>query len=271
MRCWISTQWRAIPPAPITCHQLMIPAMACTCRRQAIAPWRPPFRCRYSSEDKMKKSLFLVVGLILGGSALAAPVTLTAQQDHQNMMDQLDIRTLRAGPSGDAKAPNQANYDESKANPYPSWPDVLTLKNGQKVTTSAQWRQRRAEIIEDFDREVLGRVPANAPKIAWKVLFTDHEMLGRVTVTVRQIVGRADNKATPAIGVNIQMTLVTPENAPGPVPVLMMFTRADPPAPAQPSSDELDRLNAALKGAMAKEDPSLAPVIAAHPAWMPFP
>ena len=219
----------------------------------------------------MKESLFVILGLMLSGSVSAAPpVTLTAQQDHQNMMDQLGIRALRPGPSGDTKAPNQANYEESKANPFPNWPDVLTLRNGQKVTTPALWQQRRAEITEDFNREVLGRVPAHAPKISWKVLFTDHEMLGRVPVTVRQIVGRADNAAAPAIKVNIQMTLVTPENVKGPVPVLMMFTRADPPAPAQPSSDELDRLNAALKGAMAKQDPSLAPVIAAHPAWMPF-
>jgi hypothetical protein len=249
----------------------MIPATACICRPVVIAPWPPPFRFRFSSEDKMKKSLFLVFGVMLAGSAAAAPpVTFTAQQDRQNMMDQLGIRALRPGPSGDLKAPNQANYDESKANPYPDWPDMLTLKNGRKISAPAQWQQRRTEIMEDFNREVLGRVPANAPKITWKVLFTDHEMLGRVPVTVRQIVGRADNKAYPAISLNIQMTLVTPENARGPVPVLMMFTRADPPAPAQPSSDELDRLNAALKGAMAKQDPSLAPVIAAHPAWMPF-
>jgi hypothetical protein len=198
-------------------------------------------------------------------------VTWTAEQDHANMMTQLGIRALRPGPSGDPKAPNQANYDESKANPYPNWPDVLTLKNGRKVTTPAEWQQRRAEILEDFDREVLGRVPADAPKITWKVLFTDHEMLGRVPVAVRQIVGHADNVAAPAIAVNIQMILVTPENVRGPVPVLMMFTRADPPAPAQPSAQELDRLNAALKAAMVKQDPSLAPVIAAHPAWMPFP
>jgi hypothetical protein len=219
----------------------------------------------------MKKALLFILGLSLSASAWAAPVTFTSQQDHQNMMDQLGIRALRPSPSGDVNAPNQANYDEAKANPYPNWPDVLTLKNGQKVTTPGQWQQRRAEIMEDFDREVLGRVPANAPKIAWKVLFTDHEMLGRVPVTVRQIVGHAGDAALPALNVNIQMTLVTPENVKGPVPVLMMFTRADPPAPAQPSPDELDRLNAALKAAMAKQYPSLAPVIAAHPAWMPFP
>ena len=220
----------------------------------------------------MHRPLLLALMLCLGGAALAAPpVTMTAEQDHQNMMRQLGIKTLRPGPSGDPKAPNSANYDESKANPFPNWPDVLTFKNGRKVTTAAEWPKRRAEILEDFDREVLGRVPADAPRISWRVLFTDHEMLGRVPVTVRQIVGRADNSAYPDIAVNIQMTLVTPENVKGPVPVLMMFTRADPPSPAQPSADELDRLNAALKAAMAKEDPSLQGVLAAHPAWMPFP
>ena len=34
------------------------------------------------------------------------------------------------------KAPNAANYDESKANPYPNLPDPLVLKNGEKVTTA---------------------------------------------------------------------------------------------------------------------------------------
>ena len=53
------------------------------------------------------------------------PVTFTADQDHQNMMDQLGIKALRPGPSGDEKAPNHANYDESKANPYPAIPSLL--------------------------------------------------------------------------------------------------------------------------------------------------
>jgi hypothetical protein len=33
------------------------------------------------------------------------------------MMDQLGIKALRPGPSGNDKAPNHANTDESKANP----------------------------------------------------------------------------------------------------------------------------------------------------------
>ena len=48
------------------------------------------------------------------------PKTWTAEQDHQNMMDQLGITALRPGPSGDPKAPNHANYDEAAANPFPN-------------------------------------------------------------------------------------------------------------------------------------------------------
>src|ERR1700722_1692613 len=67
------------------------------------------------------------------------PVTFTADQDHQNMMDQLGIKALRPGPSGNESDANHANYDETTANPYPNLPDVLTLKNGQKVTTPEMW------------------------------------------------------------------------------------------------------------------------------------
>src|SRR5688572_3728934 len=70
----------------------------------------------------------------------------TTQQDHQNMMEQLGIKKLRPGPSGRQGAPNSANYDESKANPFPDLPDVLTMKDGTKVTTAEQWwKQRRPE------------------------------------------------------------------------------------------------------------------------------
>lgn len=90
-------------------------------------------------------------------SADPAPLQLTAQQDHKLMMQALKIESLRPGADGmNPKAPNAANYDESKANPYPNLPDPLVLKNGEKVTTAEQWwKQRRPEIVEDFDREVL--------------------------------------------------------------------------------------------------------------------
>ena len=167
----------------------------------------------------------LMAGGLFGQVALE-PLTWTAAQDHQNMMDQLGIKALRPGPSGSTVpgTPNMANYDPSKANPYPDLPEVLRLKNGKPVTTAEMWwKQRRPEIVEDFDREVLGRVPKNVPNITWEVKLTTDATVGGVAVTGKQLVGHADNSAYPAITVDIAMNLVLPKDAKGPVPVLMMF------------------------------------------------
>src|SRR5262249_11223356 len=118
----------------------------------------------------LRKFAFVLICIILMALAAATivaqsggspePKNWTVPEDHQNMMGQLGIQKLRPGPSGNESAPNHANYDEATANPFPNLPDALTLKNGQKVTSPEMWwKQRRLEILEDFDREVLGRVP----------------------------------------------------------------------------------------------------------------
>jgi hypothetical protein len=123
-------------------------------------------------------------------------VTFTAQQDHDNMKQQLGIKKLRPGPSGNESAPNHANYDESIANPCPQLPDVLTLKNGKKVTTADMWwKERRPELIEDFEREVYGRIPKNIPKVSWIVKITDREFVGRTPVIAKMLVGHVDNSS----------------------------------------------------------------------------
>jgi hypothetical protein len=200
-----------------------------------------------------------------------APVTFTAQQDHDDMMKQLGIKTLRPGPSGDEKAPNHANYDTALANPYPNLPDVLVLKNGQKVNTPAQWwNQRRPEIVEDFDREVYGRVPPGVPGVSWTVKVTDQEFVGFTPVVAKQLIGHVDNSAYPPIDVNINMTLVLPANAKTPVPVLMMFARSALPSPAQPPADELERINAAIKQLLVRDHPELQQIFDHYPAYNPI-
>ena len=198
-------------------------------------------------------------------------VNWTADQDHQNMMDQLGIKALRPGPSGNESDPNHANFDETKANPYPDLPDVLTLKNGKKVTTADEWwKQRRPEIEHDMQEYVYGFVPKTAPKVTWTVKIVDHEFVGRTPVIAKQLVGHIDNSAYPLIDVNIDMVLVTPANAKGPVPVLMMFGGASLPAPAQPNRDSLAKINEALRDLLAKSDPSLKAILDQYPAYQPI-
>ncbi len=167
---------------------------------------------------------------LISGSVSAAaddppPVELTAEQDHKRLLDLLHISALRRGADGrNPKAPNAANYDESKANPYPNLPDPLVLRNGAKVTTAAMWwSRRRPEIVEDFDREVYGRVPRNTPPVKWEIVRTARETNNDIPVVTKQLVGHVDNSSYPRIAVDIQMTLTTPANAAGPVPVIMEF------------------------------------------------
>jgi hypothetical protein len=157
-------------------------------------------------------------------SGLPEPKTWTTAEDHRNMLEQLGITVLRPGPSGNESAPNAANTDEALANPYPNLPEVLTLENGRKVTTAdAWWKQRRPEIVEQFEREIYGRVPANMPRVTWSVTEQANGTVSGRPVVGRQLVGRVDNSAYPLINVNIPLTLVTPADAKGPVPVMIMF------------------------------------------------
>jgi len=187
------------------------------------------------------------------------------------MMDQLGIKALRPGPSGNEKAPNRANYDESKANPYPDLPDPLKLNNGQPVTTAQiWWDQRRPEIVEGYEKYVYGRIPKDVPSVKWTVTAVDHEMIGFNRVLAKDLIGEVDNASYPAISVKIHMTVVTPENAAGPVPLLIMFGRAGFPNPKEPVGQDLDRINAAWKALLIQQDPSLKDVLAKLPAWEPI-
>ena len=132
---------------------------------------------------------------------------LTAREDHKRMMDLLKIKELRRGADGNnPNAANAANYDESKANPYPKLPDPLVMKDGKKVVTTDQWAKRRAEIVEDFDREVYGRVPKETPTVNWEVTDTKEERVGGVAVVTKKLLGHVDNSAYPEVKVDIQLT-----------------------------------------------------------------
>jgi hypothetical protein len=178
----------------------------------------------------LSRSVLFSVGVALLAVAARAddppppPVKLTYQEDHARMMELLKIKELRRGADGNRKSERAANIDESKANPYPDLPDPLVLKNGKKVTTAEMWwKERRPEIVEDFDREVYGRVPKETPKVKWEVTATDKQTVGDVPVVTKRLVGHVDNSTYPPVTVDIQLTLTTPEKADKLVPVIMEF------------------------------------------------
>jgi hypothetical protein len=145
-----------------------------------------------------------------------------SEKEHQREIDLLGIKELRPGASGDPTSPRAANYDESKADVYPTLPDPLTLNNGKKVTSAkVWWSKRRPEIVELFDENIVGRAPANLPGVKWEVVSTINEKNGDVPVVTKTLVGHVDNSLDPAIKVDIELTLTVPASAAGPVPVIM--------------------------------------------------
>jgi len=157
-------------------------------------------------------------------SGLKPPAVLTAEEDHQRLMTLLGIDSLRPGPSGNPDAPNAANTDESKATPYTSLPDPLVMNNGDPVTDSETWRQmRRQEIMEAFDSEVYGRVPRNTPSVHWELIQSKKDTIGDIPAVIKELSGHVDHAFYPPVTVDIQMTLITPADAAGPVPAIMEF------------------------------------------------
>jgi hypothetical protein len=230
----------------------------------------------------MKKSIFFLLATCFTYVGIAQDtksdnskhpgiVTFTQQQDQNNMMEQLGITALRPGPSGNDSDPNHANNDESLANPCPQLPEILLTKSGKKVTTAdIWWKERRPEIVEDIEKEVYGRLPKNIPNVTWTVKITDREWVGWTPVIAKQLVGHVDNSECPSINVDINMMLVVPTNVKGPVPVLMMFGgRPSFPSPAQPSPDDMEKLNAAFKEMMIKSNPEMKAIFDQYPAYMP--
>ena len=152
------------------------------------------------------------------------------QLDYQNMLDQLHIDSTRPGPSGNPQAPNAANSDESKATQYTSLPNPLILNNGQPVTNSKTWwDKRRPEIVEYFDRDIYGREPKDLPKVTWELVSTTYDTSNHVPAITKKLIGHVDNSSFPSITVNIDLTLSIPANAKTAVPVIMEFGFVFPP------------------------------------------
>lgn len=204
-------------------------------------PAPPPFTRTVALTLALSVPLCLAPVRLVAQAAPAAPATTPApapprftptpemlaiqaasEKDHRRMMDLLGIKQLRNPGASDAKSPNAVNYDEAKANVYPNLPDPLLKKNGKRVTTAeVWWRERRPEIVEDYDREILGRPPANLPAVTWQVVSATPETIGDVAVITKRLAGHVDNSSYPRIAVTIDATLTTPAHAAGPVPVIL--------------------------------------------------
>jgi len=186
--------------------------------------------------------LAIMAALLTGAQAA------DSQSDQRRMMDMLHITApLRPGVNGwDANAANPVNYDEAKVRPY-TLPDPLRLADGKAVAApKTWWNKRRPELVEAFDREVYGRVPAHTPKVRWEIRGASEATIGSVKAVTEHLVGHADNSSMPSITVDIQMDVTLPAKVAKPVPVMIVLTWtgkfAGPPIPAGNDPDWREQL-----------------------------
>jgi hypothetical protein len=140
--------------------------------------------------------------------------------DYQNMLTQLSIKKMRRGRDSKVKDTS----DEATANPYKdTMPSLMTFKDGTNLTSATQWPKRRAEIVEEFEREVYGRIPKNVPKVKWEVTSIVEGESGGIATVTKTLEGHVDNSAFPQIKVVIQASFTVPKHAAGKVPIILQF------------------------------------------------
>jgi hypothetical protein len=130
------------------------------------------------------------------------------------------------------KTGHVSNYDESKVPPY-MLPDPLTAANGAKVRDAKAWAARRAEILRLYQTEIYGRIPANAPKVAWRVGETDAAAREGASI-MKRVVGRIGSGDDAP---EIKVTIHTPSAVKTPVPIILLvnFGGGPPPPPGTPA------------------------------------
>ncbi len=171
-----------------------------------------------------------------------------SQADWQTMMDKLALKlpTLPP-PADDSKRPqhlkpkegsnnwydeagnthvrsgwgNWSNYDEANADAY-KLPDPLVLKNGKRVqTANTWWKQRRPEILDDYETQIFGKTPANTPNVTFAATGTDSTVLAGKALR-KTIQGTIDNARYPAATPGIPVTYYRPIRASGRLPLMVI-------------------------------------------------
>jgi len=196
----------------------------------------------------MKLAPLLAAALALAAAALAAqppsPERRAATEaDYRSTLARLGISAIRQGADGfNRDAPNAANRDEARVGSY-TLPPLLVGAAGRPVTNAGGWHRRRRELVESFDSQVYGRVPANAPAIRWDFTAQETRQVGGMNVVTRHYLGHAAVSSLDSPPLAIDLRIDLPENVRGRVPVILEFGFPEgfrfpgPPRPQPPGPD----------------------------------
>lgn len=192
--------------------------------------------------------------------AYLAKIRAESEENRQRMMDRVGVLTPDSlpPPAKDPNRPNHifkeaesgnwtdeqgrfyvrsewgnwTNYREEDAGDY-TLSDPLTLNNGDPVKDAQTWwHQRRPELLKAFRSKIYGTIPENTPEISYEVTDVDSAALKGQAIK-KTIKGTIDNSRYPKATPELLFTLHLPEEATGPVPVIVQaawgFGRLGPP------------------------------------------
>ncbi len=109
-----------------------------------------------------------------------------------------------------------ANFDESKVGHY-TLPDPLVFADGRPVRTALEWRERRKEILDLFERHVYGTTPRQPVETQYELLSLDeHALQGRAVRKQIRLSFRGRQKT-----LQMDLLLYLPAGSPGPAPVFL--------------------------------------------------
>jgi hypothetical protein len=211
-------------------------AQALAVASEHVAPFTAAIHAHNEAEKQHREAL-ATAGAELAALQRELQTIFTAEQQQQNlavrdligtyddareMMARLGIVKLRPGKNGSKQ--EGLGFDLATANPWrATMPALLKMKDGTMVTSPAQWPARRKEILEDFAREIYGRVPDPVPTVTWEITSTETAETAGVPTITRQLTGRVDNRRYPALNVAIKASLTIPVHRAGPLPLLVAF------------------------------------------------
>jgi len=117
------------------------------------------------------------------------------------------------------KAGTGFNYYEEKVPAY-HLPDLLTSEQGVRIVSADLWNNvRRPEIIEQFRKNVFGRIPSTPYQEKFKLVSLDtHALDGTATQREVEIKIDAEGKS-----LSFHLILITPNNAGHSVPVFLLI------------------------------------------------
>ena len=160
-------------------------------------------------------SSFLLAGLVVTtfGVAQTAPTGLTEQQE----IPVPAIRTAMGTLPGVNELPSRA-----------ALPDLFTFSNGKKVTTRAEWQQRRAEMRRILEYYAVGQMPPAPDNVQGEEIHSELVLSGKARYRLIRLSFGPEHKLQLHIGI------FTPTDKQGPFPAIITQAAEPPGGPILP-------------------------------------